>query len=107
MGNKPFYSLALLILAMIACTVNLPKEQAVSSPVVFETTATATPVVFTVTGNVNVRSCPSASCSVIGNLYTGDTTEAVCFGGNWCRIHYENKNAWVFAPCLGQEGICK
>lgn len=106
MGNKTKFSIVILILAIVSCTINLsetPDIQPDPSPVVSPTVEpTVTPVVFGVVGTVNVRSCASSSCGVVGYLYSGQSVVAAC-SGNWCEV----ENGYVFAPCLGQEGICK
>lgn len=64
-------------------------------------------VEYSIVGTVNVRSCPSTSCGVVGYYYAGDQVEADCFvansGENWCSV----PDGYVFAPCLGMEGVCR
>lgn len=64
----------------------------------------ATPVaVYTVTGQVNVRTCPSTTCGVVEVKYPGDIVEAQCFENSWCQV----ENGYIWGPCLGLEGSCK
>jgi len=100
-------SLFLLVLALttLACTINLGVVEKSSGKGVvgeFRKTEPTTVVKSVVVGTVNVRSCASSSCGVVGYLYPGQSVVAEC-SGNWCEV----ENGFVFSPCLGQKGICK
>ena len=61
-----------------------------------------------VEGTVNVRSCPSTTCSVVGYLYANQTIEVLGCLGNWCEVTVEEEIFYVYAPCVGQgTGVCK
>jgi len=64
-------------------------------------------VEYVVVGTVNIRSCPSRSCRVLGYYYAGDPVQAECAvansGENWCSV----PGGYVYAPCLGMEGVCR
>jgi len=97
--------LLILVLTTLACTVNLGVvgNRAGEGVVVkFQKTEPTTVVESVVVGTVNIRSCASSSCGVVGYLYPGQSVVAAC-SGNWCEV----EDGFVFAPCLGQEGICK
>ena len=111
-SGKALISLVLVIVLQFACILPAPVQSSgkpISENWKPSTTSIPSKIIeYEVSGTVNVRECPSTTCRVIGNLYPGqDVVEGFCGSGKWCRILYEGKNAWVFAPCLGQEGICK
>lgn len=110
-SGKALLAFILVLMLQFACTRDLSTKgsgkvaQVENQPSTINSSSGMTE--YEVVGTVNVRSCPSTTCAVIGNLDVGNVVEGACGSGKWCRILYENKNAWVFAPCLGQEGICK
>lgn len=110
-SGKALIALCLLLVIQFACARDFSSKgsgkvaQVEKQPSTINSSSGMTE--YEVVGLVNVRSCPSTTCAVIGNLDAGKIVEGACGSGKWCRILYENKNAWVFAPCLGQEGICK
>ena len=61
-----------------------------------------------VEGTVNVRSCPSTTCRVVGYLYANQKIEVLGCLGNWCEVIVEEEIFYVYAPCVGQgTGVCK
>lgn len=61
-------------------------------------------VEYSIVGTVNVRSCPSTSCGVVGILYKGQVVEASCGSGNWCSV----PGGWVYLPCvIKEERTCR
>lgn len=58
---------------------------------------------YTVYGDVNIRSCPNLSCSVVGHLDKGDQVLGSCIEGEkFCQVGF----GYVSAACLGQGGKC-
>ncbi len=61
-----------------------------------------------VLGDVNIRSCPSTACGVVGWLYAGQHVEVSGCLGNWCEVVVEEQEYYIYAPCVGQgKGVCK
>lgn len=61
-----------------------------------------------VEGTVNVRSCPSTTCRVVGYLYANQKIEVLGCLKNWCEVIVEEEIFYVYAPCVGQgTGVCK
>lgn len=61
-----------------------------------------------VRGDVNIRSCPSTACGVVGWLYAGQHVEVSGCLGNWCEVVVEEQEYYIYAPCVGQgKGVCK
>lgn len=112
-SGKALIALFLVMTLQFACVLPAPVEssgKAISENWKPSTTSNSSEAIkyYEVSGTVNVRECASTTCDVIGYLYPGrGVVEGFCGSGKWCRINYKGNNAWVFAPCLGQEGICK
>lgn len=112
-SGKALLALVLVTMLQFACVIPAPVES--SGKAVLEEwkpsiTYNSSKAIkyYEVSGTVNVRECPSTTCNVIGYLYPSQgVVEGFCGSGKWCRINYKGNNAWVFAPCLGQEGICR
>lgn len=103
MKSKVFF--VFLALTTLACAINLGVVGNQAGETVtgeIQKVEPTTVIKSVVVGTVNVRSCASSSCGVVGYLYPGQSVVADC-SGNWCKV----ENGFVFAPCLGQEGICK
>lgn len=115
-------AVVVLILAVLACGTPYWKSSATETPLETVEAPTALPantvaapvptkstvetllakMEYTVVGNANIRSCPSSDCAVVGYLFSGQRVNADCVG-NWCKI----ETGWVYAPCLGFEGLCR
>jgi uncharacterized protein YraI len=46
-------------------------------------------------GPLNVRSGPGTEYDVIGTLYRGDNVRVRSVDGDWCKIDYKDKDAYV------------
>lgn len=51
--------------------------------------------IYVTTDNLNVRSTPSASASILGKIHTGDKLNAYAIEGNWVKVSYNNKTAYI------------
>jgi len=93
----------------VACVIGTQNSGSGNTVTIALSTVTAQPIstTYVVLGTVNVRSCPSTSCGVVGYYYAGDRVEAECFRANsgemWCSV----PGGYVYAPCLGMEGVCR
>lgn len=104
------FVLVFALIMTVACVIAPSREgSGMSLSVTPSTSPTEDSVVYLVIGTVNVRECPSTTCRVIGNLFVGDhaVVEGSCGSGKWCKIQFEGGSAYVFAPCLGMEGVCR
>lgn len=105
--NKFFVVITVVSLACSSQAAVIGKSDSESVPLSF-TTPAPSPVLFEVVGTVNLRSCPSTTCGVVGYLYAGQSVEVLGCIGNWCEVVVEKKKSYVYAPCVGQgEGVCK
>ena len=92
----------ILVIPVIACGIQYGGS---ASPVPEYPAPIAVPTPihgYVVVGDVNVSSCPSTACGVVGYKYAGEVVTADC-EGSWCKVD----TGWVYAPCLGMEGVCK
>lgn len=96
-----------LVLVSLACSTTVGNSSKGAKMGKIQPTLTAVNVEYAIVGTVNVRSCPSTSCGVVGYYYAGDRVEAECFRANsgeiWCSV----PGGYVYAPCLGMEGVCR
>lgn len=104
-------SVLVFVLIMTMACVATPVQigSGISLSVTPSTIPTDDSTTYPVVGTVNVRECPSTTCRVIGNLFVGDfaVVEGSCSSGKWCKIQFKGGIAYVFAPCLGMEGVCR
>jgi uncharacterized protein YraI len=56
------------------------------------------------TGNVNVRSCASTSCSVRDVLQRGERVDVEYCEGAWCAVEKRGRDGWVNANYLSRDG---
>lgn len=110
-SGKAILSLVVLLILQVACSYTFAEKGSGKISAAEKQPSTINSgsgtVKYETVGMVNIRECPSTTCKVIGVFEKGEVVEGACGSGKWCRVVYNNKNAWVFAPCLGKEGICK
>lgn len=103
--------LVILLILMLACQLPSTTDRFGSGSAgrsVYLLSTTSPMREYTVLGTVNVRTCTSTTCKVIGILPKGQVVEGICGSGNWCQIKYRERNAWVYAPCLmNEKGTCR
>lgn len=56
----------------------------------------------TMLGNVNLRSDPGSSASVITALPQGTTLPVIGTQGDWLQVSYRGTSGWVYAPLVSQ-----
>lgn len=106
--NRRDAIILLVALLSISCVIGTPTTKA-SKGTMGQSDITIPGYVteYIIIGTVNIRSCPSRSCGVIGYYYAGDRVAAECSvansGENWCSV----PGGYVYAPCLGMEGVCR
>jgi len=62
------------------------------------------PGTYTAKLNLNIRSLPSMSGSLIGHYNQGDTVTVLSVIGSWCKVPYKNYNAYVYCNILAPTG---
>ena len=106
--NRRDVIILLVVLLSISCVIGTPTTKASKGTMgQSDITVPSTVTEYIIIGTVNVRSCPSTACGVVGYYYAGNRVTAECFFANsgemWCSV----PGGYIYAPCLGMEGVCR
>ena len=95
---------ALLMGSLTACG-GTSQADPVDTPttVITTTTTTAKPIYVVTATSLNVRKGPGGEHEIIGSLYNGDVVEVLEIADGWCRILYEEQEAYVSADYVTQK----
>ena len=95
---------ALLMGSLTACG-GTSQADPVDTPttVITTTTTTAKPIYVVTATSLNMRKGPGGEHEIIGSLYNGDVVEVLEIADGWCRILYEEQEAYVSADYLSEQ----